>query len=336
MSGETFITSRGNVVALVQVLQSYGVAPEPILAAGNLEPGFVEHSQPIRGEDLDRMICLAVEATGDEAFGLRFADFVQPNSYHALGVALLYSSTLRSFCQRLDRYFTVITTMDEVSFEENNFCLAVRPRFQYSELADKVNSDAWAAFIVKSIRQIAGPDYSPSAVELVGSPSMFARARYEEFFRCPLEYSHSEARIYFDPASLDDVLPSSNAELARQNDLVVADYLAQMNQKDLPAQIHMKMIEFLPSGLCSRKNVAAALNLTVRTMHNKLEKAGTSYRDILEETREQLAQEYLEQGHRSVSEVAYLLGYADVANFSRAFKRWTGFSPRNYLKSREK
>ncbi|MFK8049471.1 MAG: AraC family transcriptional regulator [Halioglobus sp.] len=329
-----FTTSRGNVVALSQALQAYGVDPAPILQQGNVESTAAESSHRISGFDMDRMVCMAVEATGDPAFGLKFVEFIQPNSYHALGVALLYSASLRSFCQRLARYFTIITNMDEIYFEESDeFCyLAIRPRFKYSEVADRVNSDAWAGYIVRTMRQIVGPAFQPLRVELVWSPSDVLMPKYDDLFRCPIEVSAQEGRVYLDAAVLDTPLPSSNAELARQNDKVVADYLAGMDRQNLPSLVHMKMIELLPSGLCDRKHIAHSLNLTVRTMHNRLERDGVSYKVLLEKTRQELAQEYLETGSYSVSDIAYLLGYADIGNFSRAFKRWTGHSPRNYQK----
>lgn len=57
---------------------------------------------------------------------------------------------------------------------------------------------------------------------------------------------------------------------------------------------------------------------------------GTSYRDVLDETRKSLAEEYLRQRKLSHAQIAYLLGFSDQSNFSRAFKRWTKKSPRSF------
>ena len=123
------------------------------------------------------------------------------------------------------------------------------------------------------------------------------------------------------------------ARVAELNDRVVAEFLADMDQADLPTTVRMKMIELLPSGECDRERIASLLNMTVRTMHNKLDSAGTSYQQLLDDTREELAREYMQKKQLSVSEIAYMLGYTDLSSFSRAFKRWTGQSPRAYLKS---
>jgi AraC-like DNA-binding protein len=323
------------VLALSQAIESYGLDPGPILQAGEVELSQFDVNSRLPSHALDRMICLAVEATGDPAFGLRFVEFLQPTSYHALGVALLYSPTLRSFCQRLERYFAMATTLDDTRFvEEGDVAyLVTRPLVSYSNTLRRCHSDGWTAWILKLLRQMSRPDYAPVQIDLVWAPPSDLQPRYEQLFHCPLNFLKGEARIYLDPTTLDDPLPTSNPELARHNDRVVAEFLADMDQADLPTTVRMKMIELLPSGECDRERIASLLNMTVRTMHNKLDSAGTSYQQLLDDTREELAREYMQKKQLSVSEIAYMLGYTDLSSFSRAFKRWTGQSPRAYLKS---
>jgi AraC-like DNA-binding protein len=65
----------------------------------------------------------------------------------------------------------------------------------------------------------------------------------------------------------------------------------------------------------------------------KLKAAGTSYQELLDETRTELAKHHLSDPDMSVDEVAYMLGFSDCSNFTRAFKRWLGVSPREYRNS---
>lgn len=284
---ERYTTSRGNVLALSQAIKSYGLDPAAILREGGVDLSQFDEISRLSSESMDRMICLAVDATGDPAFGLRFVDFLQPTSYHALGVALLYSPSLRSFCQRLERYFAAVSTLDDTRFVEADGAayLVTHPMVDYSDTLARCHSDGWAAWIVKLLRQMCLPDFSPQRVALISQPAASLVPTYELAFQCPLEFGVAEARVYLDPPTLDDPLPVSNAELARQNDRVVSEYLAGMNRADLPSQVRMKLIEFLASGECGREHVAQAMNLTVRTLHNKLDSAGTSYQYLLDETR---------------------------------------------------
>jgi AraC-like DNA-binding protein len=66
------------------------------------------------------------------------------------------------------------------------------------------------------------------------------------------------------------------------------------------------------------------------SLQRALRSEGTSYRDLLEDTRRSLAEQYIAEQNYNLAQIAYLLGFADQSNFTRAFKRWTGMSPSEY------
>ncbi|MFT3859472.1 MAG: AraC family transcriptional regulator [Aquabacterium sp.] len=70
--------------------------------------------------------------------------------------------------------------------------------------------------------------------------------------------------------------------------------------------------------------------MTLRTLQRRLGEVGTCYRDVLNETRHKLAVSYLRSEQYSVGEIAFLLGFSEVSAFTRAFRRWTGASPREW------
>ncbi len=73
---------------------------------------------------------------------------------------------------------------------------------------------------------------------------------------------------------------------------------------------------------------ARALNMSRQTLYRRLKAEGTSFERVLDDLRRETALSYLESERLSVSETAYLVGFSDRSAFSRAFKRWTGRSPR--------
>ena len=97
---------------------------------------------------------------------------------------------------------------------------------------------------------------------------------------------------------------------------------------NLQAQVCHIIGNLLPSGECNIERVAAALNLHPRVLQKKLQQEGKTFRALLQNTRMEIAQRNLQHGHLSITDLALNLGYADVAIFSRNFKRWTGMSPR--------
>ena len=88
------------------------------------------------------------------------------------------------------------------------------------------------------------------------------------------------------------------------------------------------VLERLPSGAPTQAEIARRLAVSTRTLHRRLAQAGTSFEELLDETRRELAIGYLQRTEYSIADVAYLLGFAQVSSFDRAFRRWTGRSPR--------
>ncbi|WP_430461467.1 AraC family transcriptional regulator ligand-binding domain-containing protein [Thalassolituus sp. LLYu03] len=86
----------------------------------------------------------------------------------------------------------------------------------------------------------------------------------------------------------------------------------------------------LPTGECSTARVAAALGMHERTLQTRLQQQHTSYRQLLQEVRQSVAEQQLLYGQQSITELALQLGYAEVAVFSRHFRQWTGHSPRQW------
>jgi AraC-like DNA-binding protein len=73
--------------------------------------------------------------------------------------------------------------------------------------------------------------------------------------------------------------------------------------------------------------IADELGITQRTLQRKLKDAGVSFQQVLDQTRHELAQDYLRQGNLSIAEIAFLLGYQEQSSFNHAFKEWTGVNP---------
>ncbi len=121
-----------------------------------------------------------------------------------------------------------------------------------------------------------------------------------------------------------------NAELAAYQDLLSEDYKKRFGNDSLVIKVKDEMLRLLPGGEPTPQAVASSLYLSVRNLQRKLSNEGTSFSALLTEIRMQLAQDYLKQPYRSCNEVAYLLGFSDHSNFTRAFRRWFDKTPSRY------
>jgi AraC-like DNA-binding protein len=98
-------------------------------------------------------------------------------------------------------------------------------------------------------------------------------------------------------------------------------------------QVKTKLIQELPSGNISEEIIAEDLYMSQRSLQRRLREEGTTYKELLNETRRDLAAQYIKASSVSINEITYLLGFSEPSNFSRAFKRWTGVSPSEYRQS---
>jgi AraC-like DNA-binding protein len=320
----------GWAIAVAQALDARGLDSRAIFGQAGIDLNAARKpTARFPASRMSRVYDLAEEATDDPSFGLSIAEYVHPTSLHALGFSLFASSTLESFCRRVVRYFRLVTTNAECQFERTaSECrLVMVPTIDRQEYYPQ---DAWMATLVRFIREIYRPDFAPQGVCLRRPRPKLNLHRFEELFRTTVDYACDANRLIFDPRDMQVPLPAANAELARQNDAVVMALLARMDRDDIIVRVRSLFVELLPSGDCSKETVAARLNMSERSLQSKLAARDTSYRNLLNETRRELAEQYIRQGLHSVSEVTYLLGFADVSSFSRAFRSWTGASPSEF------
>jgi AraC-like DNA-binding protein len=151
--------------------------------------------------------------------------------------------------------------------------------------------------------------------------------QYVQFFNAPVFFSRQHNALYFDSVAANKPVPAGNEELASETDRIAERYLATLEPSSVQDRVRAILLTLLPSGTSDQLTVARALNRSVSTLQRQLRAEGASYRQVLDETRQNLALRFVTGGEYSLGQIAYLLGFSDQANFSRAFKRWTGSAP---------
>ena len=276
---------------------------------------------------------LALKASDDPLLGLHTARYIAPSTFHALGYALLASSNLGELFERAERYFRVVTEAGELSFkrEPDHGRLTLRgdPVLMCGEAIEVAWCvlDCFMLTTLKTCGMLLGPAFRLLELRLQRPPPARQRAEYERLFRATPIYGCEDNAILIADDVLRLPLPHGNAILARVNDEAAGRYLADVGRDDVLTRLKRLLQERLPSGDPSQDELAASLGLAPRSLQRRLAELGTSYRELINQIRHELALEYLAQTRYSVSDIAYLLGFAEVSAFTRAFKRWTGQSP---------
>jgi AraC-like DNA-binding protein len=96
---------------------------------------------------------------------------------------------------------------------------------------------------------------------------------------------------------------------------------------DLLFQVRRVLRNLVLSGGGSIDTVARAFDINKRTLNRRLRDRDLSFRELLDETRYQIACQMLGESDLAIIEIASVLDYADAAAFTRAFRRWSGTTP---------
>lgn len=118
-----------------------------------------------------------------------------------------------------------------------------------------------------------------------------------------------------------------------EHDEVVRHYMAELGHTHMTLDVVIEMVQRLAHGNVDKESVARHMGISASTLQRRLAAEGVSFRQLLNETRRDLAERYLKEGRRPIKDVAYSLGFADLSNFTRAFRGWFGMSPREYQKT---
>lgn len=169
--------------------------------------------------------------------------------------------------------------------------------------------------------------------ELFTQPGFFRQAaprgttEFFAYFRCPVEFVAGFTGLQIEQQVVDQRLTGSNEQLVQLNEHIVVKYLAHREKGDIINRCKAVIIDSLGSGGVSETRVAEALHMTPRNLHRRLQKEDTSFKHLLNEVRQDLALQYIQDRSMTLTEISFMLGFSEVSSFSRAFKNWTGKAP---------
>jgi AraC-like DNA-binding protein len=316
------------LLALHRHVASTGRDADAVFADAGIDATmFLQPGARVRSDLVNRIWRHAEAVIGDECIGLEAARYCHPSVADVLGYAWLASLTLRDAMRRLSRYMRIFAGIARVHFRElpdGDGELLLEPLTLPS-----ARHDSFMASILGFCRANRGDAFKPLYMDLA-RPAPRDRSRHDRMFGCPVRFDAPATLMRIAAADLDARLPTGNAELASMTEHMLESQLARLDRHDVVAQLKTRILDALPSGSPTEEDIARMLAMSQRTLQRRLASAGTSFGDVLDTTRRDLAFHHLTNPARQISEIAYLLGFAEAASFNRAFRRWTGQTPSEY------
>jgi AraC-like DNA-binding protein len=254
-----------------------------------------------------------------------------PSDYALVGFVCMHCATLGEALQQLARYLELWTDEPRLTLEAD-----ATLRLTYAtSLPDRpglrMATEATLAEVLHNARQVLSTELVPRSVSFT-HPSPPSSAAYDAFFgtRVRWEQPHSELGLWPEQLALeiprdDPALGAFLRDIANQALASRADAPSSLQE-----ELRSLLAEELSKGVPTLDRLARRMATSPRTLRRRLESEGTSFRDLLDETRADLARSYVAQGAMSLCEVAFLLGFSEPSAFHRAFKRWTGSTPASF------
>ena len=309
----------------------------------------------IKGDDLkdqDNRIPLAtylallkagIELCNEPALSLLFGEQVKLQDISILGLIGVGFDNVESVRRQVNRYVPLAIdaddggTTDATEFVRENGDVWMKftgqiyidnPLLIESGLARGIcGARALQASLSASMPGLANLKF-PKAIRFAHAEPSY-RAEYDRIFGVPLFFGSHMNALLVDEAILNMKLPRTNPYLTEVLTVRAEALLKELDSsKTIRGRVESLLIPLLHTGEVNMDLIAGKLRLSRQTLFRRLKAEGVTFEHVLDEVRHNLALHYLKEKKISVSETAYLLGFSEAAAFSRAFKRWTGASPR--------
>ncbi len=315
------------VQSMPAVLESLGADSARILAAEKVDPALFDDTEnAISLAAVGRLVHRSVEVTGCQHFGLLVGQQGGLRSFGLVGAFARYSPDLQTALGRLETYQHLYHGGQILSLEASRDVATlsyaiVQPGIR---AVDQIEDGALAIFC-NVMRNLCGSNWLPLEVRFAHRRPSNTRP-FVQAFQTSLQFDAEQSGLVFSANWLRRRLPEADADLQRL--LVQQIESLEASQGDeFPTQVRRVLRSGLLAGHASAEQVAALFSMHRRTLTRRLSAHGTSFSDLAEEGRFEIAQRMLGSTDLDITGIAAALDYADASAFTRAFRRWSGTTP---------
>jgi AraC-like DNA-binding protein len=310
----------------------------PVLAA--LEPparaalcAAADLSEPILADADARVtaaqFCVAwaelIRWSKEPQIALRIAEATPTGAFGVVEYVCRSAPTLGDALRLWVRYLNLLDDAVEVGLVEEGDHAALRV-VRESEAPAPASHELCFAIVVQVARRLSALPFRPAGVDFAHRAAGEV-AVYRRWFDAPVRFGAEHTQLILARQALAAPLASADAALSA----ILTRHAETLAERDrgqppLTAQVRRVLTDGLRADDSGIDQVSAKLGLTARSLQRRLKEEGTSFNELRESLRRELANRYLDDD-LSISEIAFLLGFSEPSAFFRAFKRWTGQTP---------
>ena len=316
---------------LAELLKTIGVDEQSLLLRVGLDPARLQSTDlRVSQTQASEFVTRAIIESGEPGLGIMLARELKLPLHGALGTAVMSSRTLGDALELMTRYLTLrVPHLNVCKRETGNLArYVVSCDIDLGPLHGFI-MDAMLFGCVSMGAQLTGSVVDGLRIVRSGpEPAYFHRFRSQ--IPVPVEFDATENALVVPAARLALPVRFTDDQLAASSTAQCEEALRQLTEDAGFAGRVRRVIETSHPFPPKLARTAATLFVSERTLKRRLQEEKASFQQLVDQVRLERAQDLLRSTGMTLSQIADALGYADAANFTRAFKRWTGISPSHY------
>lgn len=271
----------------------------------------------------------AYRMSKDPHLALHAAEMVEIGDYKCLDYLTIHAPTVARSMENFCRYMALINTWIgwEVDSSDEGVALRMVPN---AGVIPPMTYEFVFCIYIRRIRQILDQNWNAKMIRFP-FPEPEDSSIHQNFFNTDIEYDSTKGELLISHACWEKPIPGGDEQL-----LKVLDEHARLllESRPLPddfiAQVKQAIVREMHGGDALRDTIANRLGMSARTLQRRLDEVGIVFTELLDEVRTELAKNKLKGSDLSLAEIGLLLGFSEQSSFTRAFKRWTGKTPREF------
>ncbi|MFW1858790.1 AraC family transcriptional regulator ligand-binding domain-containing protein [Acinetobacter defluvii] len=277
------------------------------------------------------------EQVDHPALGLDIAQYVQPKH---LGIIAYIAQSCDTLGEALTRYYDLhrlIYDGGPLKVDIQGKSLSIRWEVLPIHLTSQITDEIALALLVQFLRLYLNfDDIQLEKINFI-QPAPKNTRIYQDFFHAPIKFSQSRVELILPQQVLNASCKNPDSTLQQ---LLVQQAKDLLNNLPTTTQLDERLQQNILKGLQKNnyqiENIAEQLHMSVRQLQRYLQQQNTTYQERVQEVRLLLATQYLLDPHLSLHEIAILLSYSEQSAFQRAFKLWSGLTPRQWRQAQTK
>lgn len=323
----------GYCLPIFDYLRQRQIDLTPVLASlGITEPDLRDPDCRVENARLSQTMQLCAELCEDENIGLHCSEAMQIQHLGLVGILVMCCSSTREVFELHSRYGALVGNGLHTRYVEQGeeLCMEVtvpEGHFPLHRHDYEFSLGGW----LRLFMQLVGEPSAPLRIELP-YPAPDDDSEIRSLVKAPISYGHAQARVYFPERFAHLPLMAADPALKQTLEAQARKRLQELRGELVESdpqltEIRRRIAEKLAYGVPTIEQIAEDMQVAVRTLQRQLDNRSSSYSQLLEQVRAEMAKQAMSKPELSLVDVALMLGFAEQSSFARAFKRWFGMSP---------